>query len=288
MACRITHRIVRLFALPSLLVTVLHVVAGCASYVNIPADGSDTALNAVNLPPVPRVMGRALAFSVNSYPPAGASGADGQVTGMRYYLPDGASAHTYARVGSILGESGIDASIGNLAVHGTSYPDIPRYIVTAVRIRGDDALVDVMLPDTFGPRNLLQIGMQGGLSTWRVIAYSRYIPSLDDAQRAAAYSTPRPVEPDHTQAAEAVQQPTTMPEDSSATATEIVDQGTAVEEVSEDGATDAIPQSQPDTTAEEPLRPVTILTEKTKSDGGDGSTSTEEPVTGSAVQEVRQ
>ncbi|MBL1217552.1 MAG: hypothetical protein D8M59_08650 [Planctomycetes bacterium] len=242
----------------------LPLCTGCASYVNIPADGRDTALNAVNLPPVPDVMGRALAFSINSYPAAAAGGptAEGSEGGtvalFRYYLPDGASSKTYSRVGSTLNALGLDTTVGGEA-HFTSFTEVPHYVVTAVRIRGDNAQVDVVLPAKYAPRNLLQIGMQGGLSAWRVMSYSRYIPTQDDSQRAVAYSTPHSITTPELEPA-GDSEPTTMPEQA-------------------EESTEPMPQTQPDTTSEEPLRPVTIPSDQQPSSQPDAPP-------GNAIEEV--
>jgi len=152
-------------------------LTSCASYVNIPPDGKDTALNAVNLPPAPAVMAEALAHAVTL---------DCSLGSPHITLPENASPKTYQRA-----ETRAESAIAS-ALALTSNTDQPTtfstssapYSVLEVHIRSKLALVDVLLPDTFAPRRLLRVRMRGHFNGWHLVSLTRFVPSEYDLQRA--------------------------------------------------------------------------------------------------------
>jgi len=151
----------------------------CASYVNIPPDSKDTAINAVNLPPVPGVMADALAFATTQYP------IENQTA---IILPAPASNRAFKIV---LNKINADATrwLGDDDLR-------PAYRILSVRLRGSSAIVDILLPQQLNlpdDKYILELNLQGNLAGWRVIGVKRLIPTNDQLQNIAAPAYPEPV-----------------------------------------------------------------------------------------------
>ena len=151
-------------------------ILGCASFVNIPPDNKDTAINAVNIPPVPGVMADALAFATTQYPvnqPAAV------------ILPAPAGERTFRIVSKKINNN-ISAWQGNQDTR-------PAYRILAVRVRGSAAIVDILLPQQLNlpdNKNLMEINLQGRVTGWRVVGVKRLIPTPNQLQNAAPPAIP--------------------------------------------------------------------------------------------------
>lgn len=146
-------------------------LTGCVSYVNIPPIAQDTALNSVNVPPVPVVMAAAAAYARAHFPTVGEEAA--------IILPASPSERTWEIV-----EARSALSRG-VAVSEAIPPGgaAPVYEIRAIRIRGRSATVDVILPVAEDGRRLLEVRLRGGLTGWRVIN-ARRLFAESDGQRA--------------------------------------------------------------------------------------------------------
>ncbi len=134
---------------------------GCVSYVNIPGDNRDTAINAVNLPPVPGIMARSIQFATIQYPIP---------TNGIYILPQTTEWRAYHMAGERTASS-------ITAWDQTSEVD-PAYTyqIISIRIRGTSADVDMILPtsiNVYDNKQLLQLNLHGTLTGWNVINYKR-------------------------------------------------------------------------------------------------------------------
>lgn len=130
------------------------VLGGCAtSYVNIPADGKDTALNAINIPPVPTILESTIAYAVQTYPIEGP---------FAVQVPDGIWPRTQRDV------------MRNLEAAGVTPSDIDQagdqiYSVVRIHVRGSTAETTVVLPPKAGTnRRVLTVKHDGGLFGWPV------------------------------------------------------------------------------------------------------------------------
>jgi len=117
-------RIVPLMALAAVL------LAGCASYVNIPPMEGDTAFHDPNTKVVRSVMGGALAYVMEQRPIE---------RSYQVILPVGTTPMTYAELLSRLGDNAMWSSDGVTK-------DVPIVAVSQVRVRGTSAEVDVVRP----------------------------------------------------------------------------------------------------------------------------------------------
>lgn len=133
--------------------------AGCTSWVNIPPEQGDTAIHAVNLPPVPGVMASAVSYAVEQYPANGT---------IAVSLPAPASERCFSVV---LGR------VGKGAVAWRGSDDLrTAYRVLSVRIRGNSASVDVLLPtsvDLLDGKYLLEVNLVGQFDGWSVRSVKR-------------------------------------------------------------------------------------------------------------------
>ncbi len=137
-------------------------LAGCASYVNIPSDGRDTAFNAINVAPVPMVMEKAVAFALSAWP-------DEEPYGV--VLPEGASINTYRQVAGEMAEPLHPDEAGQHAAVNSVYE------VLAIYIRGNEALVTILLPDAWDGRVVGKVQLTGGFGGWSVTSSNREFPS---------------------------------------------------------------------------------------------------------------
>lgn len=135
---------------------------GCASYVNIPADYlKDPAINTIDLPPTPEVIAAAVEYALRDFPPAQRP--------FAIALPTPASQATWSTV---------LAGRPNAARFDDANPDRALYNVRSIRIRGHDARVDILLPESNDGRSLLEVHLKGSLSGWTVKSARRWSPRV--------------------------------------------------------------------------------------------------------------
>lgn len=163
---------------------------GCASYVNIPADGRDTAINAVNLPPVPAVMSEALAYAIAKYPLGSA-----YCINLPYNSNDRTYRLAYEDIIEFNGAEGLCQTECT-----TNETQLPYYQLISVRIRGNHAIVNILLPESLAERRLLVLGLNGSFSGWNVISVQQHYPTSADIAQAKNQLIPpitvKPVEKD--------------------------------------------------------------------------------------------
>ena len=144
---------------------------GCASWVNIPPEEGDTAIHAVNLPPVPGVMASAVSYAVEQYPAKGT---------IAVALPAPASERCFAVVLDRVGKRAM-AWGGGKGLRSA-------YRVLSVRIRGNSASVDVLLPTSVGlldGKYLLEVNLAGQLDGWSVRSARRLFLTTARLEEAA-------------------------------------------------------------------------------------------------------
>lgn len=137
-------------------------LSGCASYVNIPADSEkDIAINAINAPPTPGVISAALDHVLRDFPPP--------ATPYGIRLPAEASESTWQKV----------ARQRDGALPFAELPlGQPAYDVRSIRIRGSDAWVDIVVPETIDNRPLVELRLEGWVDGWKVTSVRRWSASV--------------------------------------------------------------------------------------------------------------
>lgn len=161
------------YRLPIML-TLAAALSGCASYVNIPADSEkDIAINAINAPPTPSVISAALDYVLRDYPPPAAP------YGIR--LPVEASDNTWHKT--------VRQRDGALP-----YSELPEgqpvYDVRSIRIRGSDAWVDIVVPETIDNRPLVELRLEGWVDGWKVTSVRRWSASVIRARESSGQYAP--------------------------------------------------------------------------------------------------
>jgi hypothetical protein len=161
--------------LPAIFLAAL-AISGCASYVNIPPDSNeDVAINAINVIPTPRLVGTALDYVITAHP--------APQTPYAVRLPVEASALTWSKV--------LENREGAVA-YSPSQPDLPVYDVRSIRIRGGDAWVDVVVPQTRDNRPLVEVRLEGYLSGWRVASVRHWSESVIRQRESSGQYLPGP------------------------------------------------------------------------------------------------
>lgn len=149
---------------------IMAVATGCASYVNIPSESRDAAIHDANALPAPTIMAEAMKFAVRNYP-AGDR--------LVFTLPFGSSEGTYTRVWRSIDDDAEPVFAMEAIESGA-----PLYQLIALRIRGDEAVAQVILPEAFGRQRLLEVNLDGGIGGWRIINSQRRYPLESDIQLA--------------------------------------------------------------------------------------------------------
>lgn len=156
-------------------------VSGCASYVNIPPDDEDTAFHSVNMTPVPRVMEQSLEFAARAYPSRTSSPA--------VMIPKGANESAIARCVSAVAGTGLSGA----SAWQSAGDSRPAYRVLSVRIRGSNAIVEVLLPPSsaiLDSRRLLELNLHGDLGGWKVESARRFYATDERISRGAEPAAP--------------------------------------------------------------------------------------------------
>lgn len=140
-------------------------MGGCAGYATYPrADGS-TAISDLNSAPVNTIMATSLAWAAYKYPVA----PEGEQAPFAINLPEGVKPETYDYVVRQIGGGAVPLT------HDTA--DLPTFHIGLIRVRGDEAQVDVLRPvlelspSPAGETVYQQVTvrLEGGLSPWRVV-----------------------------------------------------------------------------------------------------------------------
>jgi hypothetical protein len=148
----------------------LLLAAGCASYVNIPAEhGRDPAVNRIDVAPAPFVIAAALDYVVHDNPPP--------ATPYAVVLPAESTDPAWRTILRRHPE----------AVRGDwGRGDEPVYEVLTVRIRGRDAWVDILVPEARDNRRLVEVRLKGWFDGWKVTSVRRWSPRvMEERQRVA-------------------------------------------------------------------------------------------------------
>lgn len=151
-------------------------LGGCYGYSSWPPVEGDTAVHSVNISPVPVVMGAALKFVADRYPPVvesepGKTYADP----FAISLPPGASINTYFSVAANTGPAARPLIEGD--------EKLPIYHVARVNVRGTSATVDIIRPVVGvagkpadgAMYQAVTVYLSSGVSPWHV-TYHRTLP----------------------------------------------------------------------------------------------------------------
>ena len=176
-----TSRAAALIALTAL--SAIASLGGCASYATYPAIPRNTALNDPNTPAMADVMIAGLRYAAIKFPPGGKPDPTKPIeaiTEPRFAinLPKGTSPKAYERIVKVVGEGAVALT--------PETNHLPIYHVTYVRVRGDQAQVNILraiseLPPT--PSGLpvqqeIKLQLAGGLRPWHVITARDWDPGL--------------------------------------------------------------------------------------------------------------
>ena len=168
-----------------LLLAALTGPAGCASYVNIPAEpGRDPAINTIDSPPTPAVVRAALDHVVREAPPPSAP--------FAVRLPVEAQDDTWREI--LKNQPDAVRFDSNAADPAQGGAGLPLYDILSIRMRGSDASVDLVVPAPPDERPLYEVFLRGSLGGWRVEKDERWSEAVLRARQAAEHPEPR-VEP---------------------------------------------------------------------------------------------
>lgn len=147
------------------------VLGGCVSLASYPAAPGETAIRNTNDPRVIDVMVVALDWVIRRYPP--------ETTGearLAINLPPGVRERIYERAAIRIGHGAVPLS--------TETQNLPTYHVARLRIRGDEAAVDILRPMTelgATPEGApayqeIRVNLRGGVRPFRVVSHREWTP----------------------------------------------------------------------------------------------------------------
>lgn len=168
---------------------------GCVNYASYPAAPGSIAIRNPNTPAVEEVMMAGLRWTANRYPPAALPSELDEQSGPRMVinLPPGVRGLVYERVANVIpGAEPLSPENSHL----------PIYHVASIRIRGDQAQLDVFRPvQSVGLKPTgetvyqeIRIDLKGGLQPWRVVNWREWTPGSGETP-ALNYFTPEPPRP---------------------------------------------------------------------------------------------
>lgn len=165
----------------------LAVAAGCASWANFPPVPGDTAFHSLASPAMEDVMVEGLRWTITRYPPIGDAldftPGPAEEPRIAINLPKGVKAAFYQYASKDIG--GPRRLVTPLA---STTRDIPIYHVRSLRIRGDEAQINIVRPATeLGPSPAgtpvyqeVTLTLRGGIGPWRVVANTPWSPGSED------------------------------------------------------------------------------------------------------------
>jgi hypothetical protein len=183
---RLTHLLRRVAppAAAAALIALLSVGCTTPTYVNVPAQRGDTALNGVNSSPVRQASAAAVTASQGATGPAG---------NYEVILPDGATPETYAAV--------VERLPGQALLPGTqATAGVRTYEVRGVRLRGTGGEVDVIRPGRQGRHELVTVRVKwrpfsewtaDGMRVW----HTHVTPTWPSQDVATMPTATQPVDP---------------------------------------------------------------------------------------------
>lgn len=163
-------------------------MSGCVGYNVYPPETGTAGFTDPNAPPMYQIMTEALKWAVKKYPPGGQlppTAADIPISASEAEAAAQAASHPSARVAiSLFSSMKPDIyeyavqQVGQGAVPLTPETEnLPRYMVSRVSVRGDEAKVDVFKPvlgasPTGEPLyQPVTVNLRGGMKFWRVTSY---------------------------------------------------------------------------------------------------------------------
>jgi hypothetical protein len=147
-------------------------LSGCVSWASYPAGPGEVAVKNPNDPTMLDVMVTGLQWVIRRYPP----GAGGEGPRLAINLPAGMRERVYQRVAVRVGQGAVPLTTANAT--------LPIYHVAQVRVRGDEAAVDILRPVTeLGPSpsgepvyQEVRVNLRGGVSPWHVVSHREWTP----------------------------------------------------------------------------------------------------------------
>jgi len=151
-------------------------LAGCVSWASYPAAPGETAIKDPNNPAMEQIMMAGLQWTVSKNPPVDAKGNHVGKGRIALNLPVGIKPKVYRRIAEETGGGAEPITEAN--------KDLPIYHVSSVRIRGDEAQINIIWPAaSLGPSpqggpvyQEVKLGLAGGLSTWHVVSFREWGP----------------------------------------------------------------------------------------------------------------
>lgn len=151
----------------------LGVVGGCVSWASYPAQPGEGAVRNPNDPAIVDVIVVSMEWVVRKYPPGPE---DGVAPRLAVNLPPGVQPRVYESVARRVGHGAAPLS--------RARSDLPVYHVSQLRIRGDEAAVDILRPATelgLGPDGEpvyqeIRVNLRGGVRPWEVMSHREWTP----------------------------------------------------------------------------------------------------------------
>lgn len=153
-------------------------LAGCVSWASYPAQPGEAAVKNPNDPTILNVIHTSMTWVISKYPPTAGPEHRIEAPPHAVNLPPGIRARIY---------QGLVDRIGNGAVPlSQESKDLPIYHVAQVRIRGDEAAVDILRPvvelgqsPEGGPvYQEIRVNLRGGMQPWRVMSHREWTPGV--------------------------------------------------------------------------------------------------------------
>ncbi|MBL9032204.1 MAG: hypothetical protein JNM80_10930 [Phycisphaerae bacterium] len=165
----------------------LAAIAGCVSWANFPPVPGDTAFHSPSLPAMEDVMVEGLRWTITRYPPNGQAldftPGPAEQPRLAINLPTGVKAAFYDYASKDIG--GPRRLVTPLA---STTSDLPIYHVRSLRIRGDEAQINIIRPATelgLAPTGQpvyqeVTLTLRGGVGPWRVVSATPWSPGSED------------------------------------------------------------------------------------------------------------
>jgi hypothetical protein len=155
-----------------LVVAATALLGGCVSWASYPAGPGETAVKNPNDPTILNVIETGLEWVVRKYPP----GTTGDGPKLAINLPQGIRERVYERMAVRVGHGA--------APLRSDTATLPVYHVAQVRIRGDEAAVDIIRPVVelgAGPDGgpvyqEIRVNMRGGMGPWHIVSHREWTP----------------------------------------------------------------------------------------------------------------
>jgi len=153
-------------------------LGGCVSWASYPAQPGEAAVKNPNDPAIIDVIHTSMSWVISKYPPSTQPTARTDAAQLAVNLPPGIRARIYQGLADRIGHGAVPLS--------QESKGLPTYHIAQVRIRGDEAAVDILRPvvelgasPEGGPvYQEIRVNLRGGMQPWRVMSHREWTPGV--------------------------------------------------------------------------------------------------------------